>query len=53
MPIDKRKLETALLKKGFEKDITDHNNFRLKVGDKYTGIWTKTSLGSNSEIDER
>ena len=47
MPMERRVVEAALERKGFEIKRRDHNFFvfRLKDGQKTT-VWTKTSYGS-------
>ena len=47
MPMERRVVEAALGRKGFEISRRDHNffAFRMKDGQKTT-VWTKTSYGS-------
>lgn len=46
MQVDKRVIESNLLKKGFIKDNNDHRYFLHKYKGKFTTIYTKTSHGS-------
>jgi predicted RNA binding protein YcfA (HicA-like mRNA interferase family) len=47
MPLDKRDVETALLKKGFVREEGDHSFFRYwTISGNKTSIYTKTSHGS-------
>lgn len=44
-PLDRDDVEAGLKKKGFTEEDGDHRFYKLNVGDKYTGIFTKTSRG--------
>lgn len=46
MILERTKIETGLLNKGFVKDNSDHRIFRLIVDGRITGIKTWTSHGS-------
>jgi len=46
MPIERRRIEKGLLKKGFVRDNEDHKMFRLVVNKKITHIKTWISHGS-------
>ncbi|NMB40670.1 MAG: hypothetical protein GX996_01875 [Firmicutes bacterium] len=44
---DRRKIQRALLKKGFQRSDNDHAKFTyLTLSGEKTNIWTKTSYGS-------
>ena len=46
MPIDRRLIESNLVKKGFVEEDTDHKYFYHEYNGKRTGIYTYTSHGS-------
>ena len=46
MPIDKRKIESSLLSKGFVREDSHHHYFYHEFKGKRTGIWTYTSHGN-------
>lgn len=46
--LDRSEIEAALPRKGFQEiPDRDHKVYKLVVDNKYTGIYTKTSRGSN------
>ena len=50
MQVDKRKIESSLVKKGFIRDeATHHTYFYHEYNGKRTGIYTYTSHGSRSK----
>jgi len=53
-PIERKKVENSLQKKGFEKHHSDHRKFIYHtLKGKKTSVWTKTSHGSShSEISK-
>ena len=47
MPLERRIVEAAFLKKGFVRSSGDHNFFTYHtINGKKTSVWTKTSRGS-------
>lgn len=44
--VERRDVESALRKKGFVLEETDHRYYKLQVDGKYTGIQTKVSTGT-------
>jgi predicted RNA binding protein YcfA (HicA-like mRNA interferase family) len=44
-PLERDEVEAGLKKKGFAEEDGDHRFYKLKVGERYTGIFTKTSRG--------
>ena len=47
-----KEINAKLQKKGFVKGDTDHHCFYYMHNGKKTGIWTKTSFGSNKDIGD-
>jgi len=50
MPIDRRLIESNLIKKGFVEEDSDHKYFYHEYNGKRTGIYTFTSHGSGYKI---
>lgn len=50
MPIDRRLIESNLVKKGFVEEDSSHKYFYHEYNGKRTGMYTYTSHGSNYKI---
>lgn len=50
MPLDRRDIEAALLKKGFEVHVGDHRYYRLFVDGQKTSIVAKISVGTSYKV---